>query len=43
MFTIEYAIPFLLLGLGVSIGLFWLLAKIEQHTQDSKDEHTRDS
>lgn len=43
MFTIEYAIPFLLLGLGVSIGLFWLLAKIEQHTQDTRDEQSRDS
>ena len=43
MFTIEYAIPFLLLGFGVGIGLFVLLAKFEQHTQDSKDEHTRDS
>lgn len=43
MFTIEYAIPFLLLGFGVGIGLFWLLAKFEQHTQDTKDDHSRDS
>lgn len=43
MFTIEYAIPFLILGFGVGIGLFVVLAKLEQHTQDTKDEHPKDS